>query len=114
MAGDDRRGSARKRVLKGATIAFNNRCSTQTCVVRDLSETGARLRVQPGQFVPDEFDLVIDVDGFEAACSVSWRKAEEIGVIFTSPPTRNASRRPQVVTAIARERPSLRRKPPVS
>lgn len=111
MNEQDNRGAGRKRVLKGGTIAFNNRASTLSCTVRDLSDTGARLRVAKGQAVPSQFDLVVEVDGLEVPCSVVWRKGEEVGVSFDAPPTLGTPRRAQVVTAIERAAPSLRRKP---
>jgi hypothetical protein len=93
-------------------IAFNNRYSSQACTVRDLSDTGARLRVAQGQVVPDHFDLLIDIDGFEAPCLAIWRRGNDIGVRFEAAPTRSQPRRAQVITAIVPERqPSLRRKP---
>nr|WP_280172772.1 PilZ domain-containing protein [Hyphomicrobium sp. CS1GBMeth3] len=111
MSEQEKRRALRKRVLKGATIAFNNRSSTLSCMVRDISETGARLRVPKGQAVPSRFDLLIEVDGLEAPCAVAWRRGEEMGVTFEAPPTRGKPARIQAVTAIARNAPpSLRRK----
>src|SRR5690606_16497498 len=57
MAEPDKRRAPRKRILKGATIAFNDRSSTMSCVVRDISDTGARLRLTKGQVVPSRFEL---------------------------------------------------------
>lgn len=111
MADDDKRRAPRKRVLKGARIVFNERSSTLSCTVRDISDTGARVRVAQGQAVPAQFDLLIDADGFEASCSVAWRRGEEVGVVFDAPPTVNAGKRAQVVTAIDRAPLSIRRKP---
>jgi len=106
------RRATRKRVLKGGTIVFNNRSSTLSCTVRDISETGARLRVQKDQLVPSDFDLMIEVDGLEAPCSVAWRRGEEFGVVFRAPPTRVKHGRTQVVTAVTRNAgPLLRRRP---
>lgn len=109
MAENDKRVAPRKRVLKGARIVFNGRSSTMSCTVRDVSDTGARLRVAQGQAVPSQFDLLIDVDGFEAPCTVAWRKGEEVGVTFDAPPT--VGKRAQVVTPIERAPVSIRRKP---
>ncbi len=111
MADSDKRVAARKRVLKGARIVYNDRSSTLSCAVRDLSDTGARLRVPQGQAVPSRFDLLIDADGFDAPCTVVWRRGEEVGVTFDAPPTVNDAKRAQVVTAIDRSPLSIRRKP---
>jgi hypothetical protein len=111
MGDQDKRIAARKRVLKGGTIVFNNRSSTLPCTVRDISDTGARLRVAKGLAVPHHFDLLIEVDGLEAPCTVAWKRGEDIGVTFDAPPTKGAAKRVQVVTAVDRSAPSLRRKP---
>ena len=111
MTDTNKRAAARKRVLKGARIVYNDRSSTLSCTVRDLSDTGARLRVPQGQAVPAQFDLLIDADGFEAPCTVVWRRGEEVGVTFDEAPTVNSAKRAQVVTAIERAPTSIRRKP---
>jgi hypothetical protein len=81
------------------------------CTVRDLSATGARLRLDTSVGAPDSFLLVIDMEGMEADCTVVWRKASEIGVKFLSAP-RMVSARRQVITALVPEKaPTLRRKP---
>lgn len=106
----DKRGAVRKRVLKGATIAFNGRASTMSCTVKDISETGARLRVSKDVAVPSHFDLIIEMDGIEAPCTVAWRRGEEVGVTFDAPPTKRAPRRAQVVAALEKKPSLLRRK----
>jgi hypothetical protein len=119
-AGRDSDGSAqverrgrRRRVFKGGIVAFNDRRSTLACVVRDVSETGAHLRVEGSMNAPDTFELIIDLDGLEADCEVVWRKGSEVGVRFRSPPRRFTPRRTQVVDALApMHKPSLRRKSP--
>jgi len=96
----DRRGAPRRRVLKGSIILFNDRKSTLPCTVRDLSSTGARLRVESSITVPGTFILVIELDGFEADCEVVHRRAKDLGVKFTSPPRTVKPMRAQVVKAL--------------
>ena len=98
--GADKRRSPRRRVLKGAIIAYNNRRSTLPCTVRDLSETGARLRTDSAVNAPDTFTLIIELDGFEADCKVTWRKSPELAVMFVGPPRKVTPRRVQVVAPI--------------
>lgn len=107
----EHRNAARRRVLKAGVITFNNRYVTYNCTIRDLSDTGARLRVDDVTVIPASFELVIDLDGFEAACEVTWRRQHEIGVKFTSPPRKTAPRRAQIVSVVRPEqKPTLRRK----
>ena len=70
----------RRRTLKGAQIVFNGGHSTVDCVVRNVSDTGALVRVEGAPNMPDEFDLVIDDQ--RRPCRVAWRKLTELGVAF--------------------------------
>jgi two-component system cell cycle response regulator len=106
------RRAARRRVLKAAVAATNDRHLTVACIVRDVSATGARLRAEGSVAVPDTFELIIEVDGLEADCEVVWRKGGEAGVRFLGPPRMVAARRQQVLDPIVPpQAPSLRRKP---
>lgn len=107
------RRQLRKRMLKGGTIAFSGRHATIACVVRDISDTGARLQVAQANGVPDTFELIIELDGFEAPVEVVWRTVGEIGVRFLAQPSKVAPKRAQSVEvtlpAAARAKPTLRR-----
>jgi hypothetical protein len=104
------RGSPRRRVLKAAVAASNDRHLTVACTVRDLSATGARLRVESSLSIPNTFELIIEIDGLEATCDVVWRKANEVGVRFLFAPRMAAARRLQIVNPLAPAKPpSLRR-----
>lgn len=77
---DEKRIVARHRVLKAATIAFGG--GGISCVVRNVSEAGAALDVASPLGIPDEFDLLIEADGFRRHCRVMWRTERRIGVSF--------------------------------
>jgi hypothetical protein len=78
---DDHRSAPRQRVLKGGRIVINDGFSTFQCTVRNLSETGARLKVASIIGIPDTFQLVMD-DGRKFACTVAWKTEFEVGVKF--------------------------------
>jgi hypothetical protein len=80
---NEKRRSTRRRILKGAAIAYNDRHCTLPCTVRDLSETGAWLRVTGTVSAPETFELLVKLDGFEASCEVVRRRGDEIAVRFT-------------------------------
>ena len=82
----ERRASPRRRILKGAIAAFQDGRFTVACTVRDLSATGARLRVEGSVPAPDKFVLVTEADHSEVDCEVVSRKGKDIGVKFVSPP----------------------------
>jgi hypothetical protein len=111
VEGDNRR-APRRRTLKSAIIAYNGRFATLACTVRDISTTGARLRVEGTMSAPDTFDLIIQIDGLEASCEVVWRKDQDVGVRFLSAPRVVAAKRAQIITPVLpAEKPTLRRKP---
>jgi hypothetical protein len=76
-----RRGQARRAVVKGALIAFNNRSSTMNCRVRNLSATGAKLEIPAGQLLPHTFDLHIGAEPVRR-CELRWVKGHLAGVRF--------------------------------
>lgn len=79
----DRRGTERRQMLKGATIAVNAGQAALPCVVRDFSDDGARLQVACGEAVPNTFDLIVELDGISCPCEVVWRQETRVGVRFT-------------------------------
>jgi hypothetical protein len=79
----ERRSSRRQRTLKGALIAFNTGRSTIECVVRNMSDTGAKLQVSSVVGIPDVFELRLS-DGARHPCRVVWRSLKELGVVFES------------------------------
>lgn len=52
--------------------------STFECVIRDLSEAGARLRCDQHIALPDVLDLVIE----RRCAQVVWRRENDIGLVF--------------------------------
>ena len=52
-----------------------------TCLVKDISENGARLEVSSLQALPDCFRLDYGADE-QPKCCVRWRKGDERGVEF--------------------------------
>ncbi len=79
----ERRRADRHRVFKGARISFRGLHASINCVIRDYSDSGARLLVDSPIGVPDRFDLVRD-NAPTVECRVVWRKATQIGVAFIS------------------------------
>lgn len=78
----DRRGETRRRVLKGARLAFNKGYGAMECVVRNQSERGARLVLGDTMGVPSRFDLEISGEGDLRPATVRWRTGEAVGIAF--------------------------------
>jgi hypothetical protein len=77
----DHRAAQRHRTLLGAKILFNSGHSVFDCLIRNLSDTGARLHLEDALAVPENFTLTV-VDGRSFPCTVVWRKVGMIGVHF--------------------------------
>lgn len=73
----------RMRTLKGAHAAFNHEFSAVPCTVRDESETGAKLQFDEAWWVPDQFTLLVEIDGYKVECEKVWHKGNLYGVRFT-------------------------------
>jgi len=81
-AGRERRGAPRQRTLLGGKIVHSNGLLSMNCVLRNLSETGARISLPPNTATPDTFDLIDLKHGEAFACRVVWHEYPMIGVVF--------------------------------
>ena len=78
----NQRVAPRVRTLIAARIAFNNGQSTLDCLIRNLSDTGAKLTFSAVVTLPDCFGLMIPQKGVTRRVRVVWRRDREIGVRF--------------------------------
>ncbi|MBT9288387.1 GGDEF domain-containing response regulator [Prosthecodimorpha staleyi] len=83
-AGRERRRQPRWRTLKPGKIVFNEFNSTIDCVVRNLSEGGARLKVEGAVALPEFFHLKIADAGALRRVRKCWQYNNEFGVQFLS------------------------------
>jgi hypothetical protein len=80
---EDKRATARRRVLKSGRIVFNHGLSVINCTVRDLSERGARLRLPSSSLhIPNQLNLALSDEINRRTCRVVWRSMHELGVTF--------------------------------
>ena len=82
---EERRGEMRRRAFKGATLTFNGGYGAFECVVRNISEGGARLTFGDASAVPSRFDLAISGEGRSRAAVVRWRSLTDVGIAFAVP-----------------------------
>lgn len=68
------------------SISYPKRKAPISCLVRDLSRSGAKIWTLAVKIVPDDFTLTLDESGEHATCLVIWRSETEIGVVFESMP----------------------------
>lgn len=71
----------RRRMLKGVRLVFNNGHSVVNGVLRNISDTGAKVAVENGLALPDRLSLVLD-DGGRYECEVARRELKELGLRF--------------------------------
>jgi hypothetical protein len=89
----DRRIATRQRSFLQGRITFNKGRSSIDCLVRDISETGAKLIFSDSVVIPDVVELYIPNKDETHRVRVQRRIGNEIGVAFeggseaaTSPP----------------------------
>jgi two-component system cell cycle response regulator len=79
----ERRKLPRRRILKAARITIGGHPTAAHCAVRDITEAGAKIRLQDATaLLPEQFELVVEIDGTEANCRTIWRKGGDLGVSF--------------------------------
>src|SRR3954454_10938225 len=78
----DQRIAPRLKALLAAKISFNNGQSALDCLIRNLSDTGAKLIVSAAVTLPECFDLIVPPKSLTRRARIAWRRAEQIGVRF--------------------------------
>ena len=85
----ERRRHPRPRTYIGAQIVFNQRRSVLDCLVRNLSQAGARLEFTNAALVPEAFDLVMPYREQTHQVRVRWRSRDVAGVALEARPDEN-------------------------
>lgn len=78
---DNKRIAPRHRVLKQGRLAFDGGGAVD-CMVRNMSDSGARVEVVSPVGLPEAFTLVIPADKFTRRCHAVWSHDKRIGVAF--------------------------------
>jgi len=89
-----------KSFLQGR-IYFNNHRSAVDCLIRDISDTGARLTFSGPVIIPDVADLYIPLKERMLRMRVQWRHGDEAGVTFVPAEEAAAQTATPVVAATA-------------
>ena len=77
----EKRIDQRHRVLKQGTLAFGTGGGID-CLVRNISDSGARVEIVHPTVVPETLTLVIKTDHFLRRCHPVWSKDLRIGLAF--------------------------------
>jgi len=78
--GSDKRRASRRDVRRAARIKFARQ--NMTCIVRNLSATGAAIEAANLAIIPDTFRIVLEMESSERRCEVKWRRKNRIGIQF--------------------------------
>jgi PilZ domain len=83
----ERRDSPRRNTcFFRAFVYFENSSTAIDCIVRDISDTGARLQFPKPQNLTEIVDLHIPVKGQSFHAEMRWHDGDEIGVAFHASP----------------------------
>jgi PilZ domain len=81
---DEQRTTSRAHAFRPGTIQLG--ASSVSCIVRNVSDAGAALDVVSPHGIPDQFILVLTLDGVRHSCRVVWRQDMRLGVAFGALP----------------------------
>lgn len=109
----ERRSQARVRSVLKAEIRFNSGLMHVPCVIRDITEVGARLDLGGDVTIPERFDLFIEKKHRTRRAVVRWKNKHEAGVAFDDAPEHTAeqpivARINELETELSTLRPLLR------
>jgi hypothetical protein len=82
---DNKRRGDRRRVLLTGLVAYADLGVSFRCVIRDRSETGARIKIPVSILVPTQFWLIDVAEGLAYDATAVWRRYPEVGVALADP-----------------------------
>ena len=78
----ERRQYQRGRTYLGGRLAFNNQYCAIDCLVRNMSQNGAKLVFEGTALLPGEFELTLPQKGESRRARVIWRQQDAAGIAF--------------------------------
>jgi hypothetical protein len=78
----NRRTSTRQKSFLQGRIYFNNRKSSIDCLIRDLTNEGAKLTFSATIAVPEAIELYIPAKDQYCRAKIHWRHGEDVGAVF--------------------------------
>jgi uncharacterized small protein (DUF1192 family) len=78
----ERRSSKRSKSFLRGFVYVSRKQGALSCLIRDLSEKGARIIFSDTVTLPDVFDLYIPQRDQTLRAKVRWRHGDEIGLAF--------------------------------
>jgi hypothetical protein len=78
----ERRETRRQKSFLRGFVYFDRRRGVMSCLVRDLSDEGARIILSQGVTIPEMINLHIPQREQTFNAQVQWRRGDEIGLAF--------------------------------
>jgi hypothetical protein len=78
----ERRISTRQKSFLQGRVYYNNRRSSADCLVRDVSDAGARLVFSGPVSIPDVIEIYLSNKEEVRRAKIQWRRGNEMGVDF--------------------------------
>ena len=78
----EKRSRERNRVYKAGKIIFNDRYSVVDCAIKDISATGAKLKLSTPMLLPETFELRFVGEQRTIKAKCRWTRGNMIGVEF--------------------------------
>ena len=76
------RRAGRVRTFLGGRIVFHDGAYIYDCIVRDLSESGARVEIPEARLVPRRFYFLVSKEEVAYDCELVWRTRMMAGIRF--------------------------------
>jgi hypothetical protein len=78
----NQRSAVRQRVLLAGKLVYGDADLSVDCAIRDLSESGARVRISGPVALPSRLAMIELRTGRAFDCEVVWRRMPEVGLRF--------------------------------
>ena len=80
----ERRAVGRTTINRGVLMDFSGQDGVHACCVRDVTNHGARLRLNGLNILPSEFGISFDNFHTMRRCRLIWRDGDFVGAAFES------------------------------
>jgi hypothetical protein len=97
----ERRTSRRQKSFLRGVVHFDKSRGGTNCLIRDLSDEGARIVLSPAVTIPNTVELQIPQRGQTFRARVQWRRADEIGLAFSDARAETSKRESALLERVA-------------
>ncbi|MBK8008231.1 MAG: PilZ domain-containing protein [Rhizobiales bacterium] len=106
---EERRHLPRHRTFLQGRVFYNNRHQSADCIIRELTDDGARLSFTDPVALPHAFELHIPNRDQTARVETEWNHGTEIGVSFAKTDAHGAATIAPAINAATNEQSPLER-----